>query len=83
MTDIEIFEDLKKIIHRQFAVDEDTIEEESYFDSNLNISELDLEDFIAEVAQKYDIEIPDENIPSFKKVSDLVTYIYESANLTS
>lgn len=77
MTDTEIFEDIKKIIHKQFAIAEDNIEEESNFDDDLHISELDMEDFIANIQSFYDIKIADNQIDKFKKVADLVTYLYE------
>lgn len=83
MTDAEIFEDLKKILNKQFSIDEDKIEEESYFDSDLNITDLDIEDLLNTLSQKYDIDIPQEKASSFKKVSDLVNYIFESADATS
>ena len=41
MTDTEIFEELKKDIHEQFGISEDKIEEDSYFDSDLNITDLE------------------------------------------
>lgn len=83
MTDTEIFEDLKIILCKQFDLDEEKIEEESYFDSDLNITDLDIEDLLSSLSQKYDINIPQEKTSSFKKVSDLVNYIFENADATS
>ena len=83
MTDTEIFEDLKKILSKQFDLDEEKIEEESYFDSDLNLTDLDIEDLLSSISQKYDINIPQEKASSFKKVSDLVNYIFENADATS
>jgi len=83
MTDTEILEDLKKILSKQFDLDEENIEEESYFDSDLNITDLDIEDLLNSLSQKYDIKIPQEKASSFKKVSDLVNYIFENADATS
>lgn len=81
MTDTEILEDLKKIIHKQFDIPEEDIEENSYFDQDLNISELEIEDLISQVEEKYNIKIPQEVIPSFKKISDLVDYLYENTEI--
>lgn len=83
MTDTEIFEDIKQIIHNQFGIVEDKIEEDSYFDSDLNISELEIEDVTTAIQEKYGIKIPDEKLVSIKKVSDLVTLIYENADSTN
>ncbi|OGD87434.1 hypothetical protein A3A54_02865 [Candidatus Curtissbacteria bacterium RIFCSPLOWO2_01_FULL_39_62] len=80
MTDTEILDDLKKIIHKQFGISEEKIEEESYFDSDLNITELEIEDLVANIQEKYSITIPDEKLPSIKKISDLIAYIYENAD---
>jgi len=83
MTDTEIFEDIKRIIQKQFDVSESDIEEESYFDENLHISELDMEDFISALETKYDLIIKDEVVSQFNQVSDLVTYLYEKLSQTS
>jgi len=77
MTDSEFFEDIKMAIHKQFDIPEDNIEEESFFDEDLHISELDMEDFISSIQSKYDIVIDNNQIADFKQISDLVTYLYE------
>jgi len=41
---IDYFEEVRKIISAQYGIDEETIEEDSKLDSDLNISELDMED---------------------------------------
>lgn len=83
MTDTEIFDNLKKIISKQFGISEEEIEEDSYFDSDLNITELEMDDLIAIAQEKFNITIPDDKLPSIKKVSDLVAYIYENADATN
>lgn len=80
MIDTEILEDLKKIIHREFGTPPDEIEEESYFDEDLNITDLELEDLIAVLEDKYNIKIVPDKAASFKKVSDLVSYLYENVD---
>lgn len=80
MTDTEILEDLKKIIHKQFDIAAEDVEEDSSFDSDLNIAELDLEDLIATIEEKYNLKIEAEKITAFKKVSDLVSYLYENVD---
>ena len=80
MTDTEILEDLKKILHKQFDIIAEDVEEDSFFDEDLNIAELDLEDLLATVEEKYNLKIDAEKIPTFNKVSDLVSYIYENVD---
>lgn len=77
---IEYLEEVKKIISKQFEIDEDIIDEESFISSDLNISELDLEDLVATIEDKYQIEIPQEDYLKFHQVSDMVTYLYEKVD---
>lgn len=80
MTDTEILEDLKKIIHKQFGTEEEEIEEDSYFDEDLNITDLELEDLISLLEDKYNVKVDPDKIQSFKRVSDLVSYLYENVD---
>lgn len=77
---IDYFEDLKKIISAQYGIDEESIEEDSHLESDLNISELDLEDLAALLEQKYQVAIPEEAYSHFKQVSDIATYLYENVD---
>lgn len=77
---IDYLEEVKKIISQQFNLESDTIEEESFFSTDLNISELDLEDIIAEIEDKFQIEIPQTAYSKFNQISDLVNYLYENAD---
>lgn len=78
MTDTEILDDIKKIIEKEFGIERENIEEDMELDQDLNITDLEIEDLIAAVEDKYDIKIPEDKVPSFVKVSDLVTYLYEN-----
>ncbi|MBI2599178.1 acyl carrier protein [Candidatus Curtissbacteria bacterium] len=77
---VDYFEDLKKIIAGLYSVDEETIEEESLLDADLNISELDLEDLIAVLEEKYAIAIPQSVYSKFIKVGDIASFLYENAD---
>lgn len=77
---IEYLEEVKKIISKQFEIDEDIIDEESFISSDLNISELDLEDLVTTIENKYQIEIPQEAYLKFHQVADIVTYLYENVD---
>ena len=76
---MDYFEELRKLISEQFSIPEDTIEEDSLLDEDLSITDLDLEDLIAQIQKKFDILIPAEKIQSFKKVSDIVAFLYDHA----
>jgi len=78
MTDY--LEDIKEIISKQFGIEEEDIEEDSLLESDLAITDLDMEDFVSSLETKYEIQIPPESVANFKKVSDIVTYLYDNDN---
>ena len=82
MTDTEIFDDLKNIIEREFGIDKENIEEDMELDQDLNITDLEIDDFVALLEEKYDIKIPQNKIPTFFKISDVVNYLYENIDST-
>ena len=67
---VDYLEDLKNLIVKQFGIDPENIEEDSSLEADLNITELDLEDLIE--------TIPPEKVSTFKKVSDIVNYLFEN-----
>lgn len=79
MTDY--LEDIKKIIAKQFGIDEEDIEEDSLLEQDLGITDLDMEDLIAALEEKYEIQISPESIKQFKKISDIISYLYENAEI--
>lgn len=74
---VDYQEDVKKIIEKQFGLEEDSVEEDAFLETDLNITELDLEDLIAVLEDKYQISIPQEDYSKFKQVSDIAAYLYE------
>ena len=76
---MEYFEELRKLISQQFSIPEENIEEDSLLDEDLSITDLDLEDLLAQIQKKFDILVPSDKIPSFKKVSDIVAFLYDHA----
>ncbi len=77
---IDYLEDLKKIIAKQYGIEEEMIEEDSLLDEDLNVSELDMEDLVAILEEKYEIKIPQEAYSKFIKVADIANYLYENAD---
>lgn len=80
---VDILEEIKTIISHQFGIPHEEIEEESLLDEDLSITDLDLEDFISHVEEKYDITIPEGKKLTFKKVSDIVSYIYDNVEIST
>ena len=74
---IDYLEEVKKIIIKQFGLEEDIVEEESFLETDLNMTEFDLEDLIAQIEDKYEIEIPPDDYTKFKTVGDIANYLYE------
>ena len=77
---VAYLEDIKKMIAKQFGIEEENIEEDSYLESDLNITDLDLEDLLAQIEDKYQIQIPQKVYPHFKQVADIANYLYENAD---
>ena len=82
MSDLEILEEIKKIISDQFSIPKETIEESSFLEEDLGIGELEMEDLIIQIQSKFDIQIPQEKLGAFKTVSDLASYAYENVENT-
>ena len=62
---VDYLEDLKNLIVKQFGIDPENIEEDSSLEADLNITELDLEDLIETIQDKYQIQIPPEKVSIF------------------
>ena len=77
---VDYLEDIKKIISKQFGIPEEDIEEDSALETDLAITDLDMEDFIVILEEKYEIQIPEDQQTAFKKVSDIVTYLYDNVD---
>ncbi len=78
MTDY--LEEIKKIIAKQFGIEQEIIEDDSFLESDLNITDLDLEDLVTQIEDKFQIKIPQDKYLHFKKVSDLASYLYENTD---
>jgi len=79
---VDYLEEVKKVIEKQFGFEEETVQEDSYLEADLNITELDLEDLVAALEDKYQIRIPSEDSSKFKTVSEIAAYLYEHVDQT-
>ena len=78
---VDFLEDIKKIISSQLGIPLGDIEEDTFLEADLNITDLEMEDLIATIEDKYEIKIPQNKISSFKTVSDIATYLYENIDI--
>ena len=75
----EYLDTVKKIISSQFGIPLEDIEDNSLLDEDLSITDLDLEDLISQIQKKFDVVIPQEKISGFKKIADIISFLYEHA----
>lgn len=78
MSMVDYLEEVKKLIATQFDLEVDSIEEDSSLAKDLNIADLDLEDLIERIEEKYQIKIPSNQYSRFKSVGDIANYLYEN-----
>ena len=70
-----MFEKIRACIASQLSIEEDEIKMESSFMNDLGADSLDIVELIMELEEKYDIEIPDEDVEKIVTVGDIVEYI--------
>lgn len=74
---VDYLEEVKRLIEKQFGLEDESVEEDSFLETDLNITELDLEDLVSVLEDKYQITIPPQDYSKFKQVSDISAYLYE------
>jgi acyl carrier protein len=70
--DFKEFQDLAGEI---LGVDPDQVQMDKSFQRDLAADSLDLVELIAAIEDKYDVELPDEELEKMKLISDLWTYL--------
>lgn len=79
---VDYLEDIKQLIAKQFGLETESIEEDAYLEADLNITDLDMEDLLAQIEDKYQIKIPQDTVSRFKQITDIVNYLYENVEGT-
>jgi acyl carrier protein len=51
---------------------------ETSLEDDLHLDSLDLTEYVVFIEHEFDMDIPDEVMPNFKTVQDVVTYIEEN-----
>ena len=80
MTEVEIFEKIKKIVMEQLGVELDKVTMDASFADDLGADSLDAVEFIMALEETFDIEVPDEDAEKLKTVGDAVKYINDKVN---
>ena len=74
--DMEIFEQVKKVVAEQFRISEDEITADTNFTENLNADSLDIVEMTMSLEAVYDLgELEDEALENLRTVGDVVNLI--------
>ncbi len=75
MTENEVFTKVQNLIADHFSIDADKITRETNFTTDLDADSIDLVEFVLELEDAFDSEIPDEDAEQLHTVGDAVSYI--------
>lgn len=71
-----IFEKVRELICAQFAVDEDTVTEDTAFVDDLGADSLDVVELTMAMEEEFGIpEVAEEDLKTIVTVGDLITYV--------
>ncbi len=76
MTDLD-FHELQELAAEILGVDADQVQMNVSFARDLAADSLDLVELIAAVEDKYDVELPEEELEGMKNVGDLWKFLQE------
>lgn len=72
-----MFEEMKELIAEGLNIDESRITEDASFKEDLGADSLDLFELVMSLEDKYDVEIPSEELKKLLTVGDVIKYIEE------
>ncbi len=72
-----MFEEMKELIAEGLNIDESRITKEASFKDDLGADSLDLFELVMSLEDKYDVEIPSEELEKLLTVVDVIKYIEE------
>ena len=75
-----MFEDVKKLLADQLKIDEEIITPEARIKEDLGADSLDILQLLMTIVEEHGITIPDEELATFEKVSDIVAYLEKQKN---
>ena len=68
-----MLEQIREIIAENLAIDVEKVTESADFKEDLDADSLDLFEMVTALEDEYEIEIPEEDLPTLKTVGDVVT----------
>jgi acyl carrier protein len=69
------FRDLQELSAEILGIDPDQVQMDKSFQRDLAADSLDLVELIAAIEDKYDVELPDEELENMKVIADLWKYL--------
>lgn len=72
-----MLEEMRQIIAEQLSCEESMITTETSFKDDLGADSLDLFELVMALEEKYDIEIPAEELTAIETVGDVLDYLKE------
>ena len=69
------FRELQELAAEILGIDPDQVQMDKSFQRDLAADSLDLVELIAAIEDKYDVELPDEELEKMKVISDLWKYL--------
>ncbi len=69
------FKELQDLAGEILGIDPDQVQMDKSFQRDLAADSLDLVELIAAIEDKYDVELPDEELEKMKVIGDLWTYL--------
>jgi acyl carrier protein len=69
------FKELQELSAEILGIDADQVQMDKSFQRDLAADSLDLVELIAAIEDKYDVELPDEELEKMKVIADLWTYL--------
>lgn len=75
-----MFDRVVDILSNFAVLDRDSIDEKTRLVADMSLSSLDVVNIVVAFEDEFDIEIPDELIPTFTTVGSIVDYLSENAN---
>lgn len=70
-----MFEEIRKIVAENLGVEEKEIKMETSFKKDLEADSLDLFEMVMALEEKYEIEIPSEDLEQLSNIGDVISYI--------
>lgn len=76
----ELKETMLDVLKEIVEIDLDSIDSSTSLQGDLELTSLDVVNLITEFEDKFDIEIPDDDIRGFLTVGDIEKYLYQKIN---